>query len=309
MKLFLGRRTLIRRSLTLSMAIGLGVAHNFPAHGAKPGMAVAQGMGDTVRANPWDPMTGYASPGMVWIDGRFEIGGSGQYGNSGGSSWQVGAYDAQTSKVGFGLFWARDSRGVVPKNSELPGWREVDEEFDNHITSSVLAATIGGGGVHHLFGAGLGIRYFYRSTKLGGVEHAVTLSPSVATVLQEELYLTLTAENVIPTNQLDSPLAIGTGTRWQPSNRFALAFDSQTDFTSVAGEVRFTPMVGAEVRIANVVPVRAGWTRNGVNETQWVTGGIGIENETVGLSYSLQMDAWTGAEFVHRHGIMVRVSM
>jgi len=297
-------------ALSLSVAIGLSVMLSMPAHATKSAMAVAQGMGDTVRANPWDPMTAYAAPGMVWIDGRFEVGGSGQYSSADTNVWQVGAYDAQTSKVGFGLFWSRDSRSVVPKNEELPGWREVDEEFDNHITSSVLAMTIGGGGIHNLFGAGLGVRYFYRSTKLGGVEHAVTLSPSVATVVQEELYLTLTAENVIPTNQPDSPVAIGTGTRWQPSNRFAIAFDSLTDFTSVSGEVRFTPMVGAEVRIANVVPIRAGWTRNGVDDSQWVTGGIGVENESVGLSYSLQMDAWSDEDvLVHQHGLMLRVSM
>jgi len=272
-------------------------------------MAVSQGMGNTVRANPWDPMTAYAAPGMVWVDGRFEIGGSGQYGNNETNSWSVGAYDAQTTKVGFGLFWSRHSKDLKPKNSELPGWRKQGQKFDNQITSSVLGMTLGGGGVHHLFGAGLGIRYFYRNTKLGGTEHAVTLSPSVALVVADQLYLSLTVENAVPTGHADAPLAVSTGTRWQPSNRLAIDFDAVVDFTSIPGEVRFTPMVGAEVRAVPEVPIRVGWFSEGVDETQWVTGGVGVENESVGLSYSLQMDWMTTEELVHQHGLMLRVSM
>jgi len=266
-------------------------------------------MGNTVRANPWDPMTAYAAPGMAWIDGRFEIGASGRYGNDSTSLWQVGAYDAQTTRVGFGLFWARDSTEVKPTNAELPGWRKEDQEFDNYIRSSVLSATLGGGGIHHLFGAGLGLRYFYRTTKLGGTEHAFTLSPSVATVVQEQVYLSFTVENAIPTGQKDSPIAFSTGTRWELSNRFALAVDTVTDFTSVKDQIVFSPMVGAEARIADVVPVRAGWMRNGVTQTRWLTAGMGVENESVGLSYGLQLDLWTDEVSTHRHAIMLRVSM
>ena len=287
----------------------VGLTGHLDAEASEPSTAVAQGMGNTVRANPWDPMTAYAAPGMTWIDGRFEIGVSGQYGSDRTNLWQVGAYDAQTTRVGFGLFWARESEEIKPKNAELPGWRQVGQEFNNYIRSSVLSATLAGGGIHHLFGAGLGVRYFYRSTKLGGTDHAVTLSPSVATVVQEELYLTLTVENAIPTGQLDAPLAVSTGTRWQPSNRFSISFDSVTDFTSVDGRVVFTPMVGTEIRVADVVPVRLGWFRDGVEDKRWATAGMGVENESVGLSYGLQMDFWSEVQTAHRHALMLRISM
>ena len=293
----------------MTLLLAWPIALSQPAAATHPSMAVAQGMGNTVRANPWDPMTAYAAPGMVWIDGRFEVGGSGQYGNNETNLWSVGAYDAQTTKVGFGLFWSRHSQSLKPKNSQLPGWRKKGEEFDNQITSSVLGMTIGGGGIHHLFGAGVGIRYFYRNTKLGGSQHAVTLAPSVATVVAEELYLTLTVENAIPTGITDAPLAISTGTRWQPSNRFAIAFDSVTDLGSVPGEIRFSPMVGTELRLVHEMPIRVGWLSDGVDGAQWVTGGIGVENDAVGLSYALQMDLWTTETVVHKHGVMLRVSM
>ena len=60
------------------------------------------GNGRYRTGQPWDPMTAHAAPGMVWLDGRFELGASGRYGNDETSLWQVGAYDAQTTRVGFG---------------------------------------------------------------------------------------------------------------------------------------------------------------------------------------------------------------
>ena len=280
-----------------------------PAAAAESASAVSQGMGGTVRANPWDPMTAHAAPGMVWLDGRFELGVSGRYGNDETSLWQVGAYDAQTTRVGFGVFWSRLTQSIEPKNAELPGWRREDQEFDNYIRSSVLSTTIGGGGIHRLFGFGVGVRYFYRSTKLGGSEHALTLAPSIATVIQDSVIVSITAENVIPTGNPDAPLGMSTGTRWQISRQLALAFDTEVDFESVEDKVAFTPMVGAEFRAGDVVPLRAGWRRDGVDGTRWLTGGIGVENESVGLSYGLSLDLSSGDEAVHQHGVMLRISM
>ena len=279
------------------------------AQAADPAGAVSQGMGETVRANPWDPMTAHAAPGMVWLDGRFELGVSGRFGNDDTSLWQVGAYDAQTTRVGFGLFWSRLTKQIEPKNAELPGWRREDQEFDNHIRSSVLSTTIGGGGIHRLFGFGLGVRYFYRSTKLGGAEHAVTLAPSIATVIQDSVIFSVTAENVIPTGNPDAPIGLSTGTRWQVSRQFALALDTSADFQSLENKVAFTPMVGAEFRAGDVVPIRAGWKRDGVDGTRWLSSGIGVENESVGLSYALTLDLWSQSEVVHQHGVMLRISM
>jgi hypothetical protein len=254
-------------------------------------------------------MTAHAAPGMVWLDGRFEIGGSGRFGSDDTSLWQVGAYDAQTTRVGFGIFWSRAAQSIEPKNEELPGWRREDQEFNNYIRSSVLSTTIGGGGIHRLFGFGLGVRYFYRSTKLGGSEHAITLAPSVATVVQDSVILSLTVENVIPTGNPDAPLGVSTGTRWIISRQLALAVDTVADFSSLENQVAITPMIGAEFRAGDVVPLRAGWQRDGVDGRRWVSSGIGVENETVGLSYALNMDMWTDDAVIHQHGIMLRISM
>ncbi len=271
--------------------------------------AVSQGMGGTVRANPWDPMTAHAAPGMVWLDGRFEVGGSGRFSSEDKSVWQVGAYDAQTTKVGFGLFWSRTTENIEPSEDELPGWWREKEEFDNFIRSSFLSATVGGGGIHRLFGFGLGVRYFYRSSTLGGAEHAVTLAPSVAAVLQDAVVVSLTAENVIPTGSPDAPLGLSTGTRWQVTRQLAVAADTFMDFTTEKGQVMVTTMTGAELRVADVVPVRVGWKSDKLKDRRWLTSGLGVENESVGLSYSLSLDMWSLDETVHQHGLMLRMSM
>ena len=101
----------INGAILTSLLLGMWGA---PAAAAESASAVSQGMGGTVRANPWDPMTAHAAPGMVWLDGRFELGASGRYGNDETSLWQVGAYDAQTTRVGFGVFWSRLTQSIEP---------------------------------------------------------------------------------------------------------------------------------------------------------------------------------------------------
>ena len=68
-------------------------------------------------------------------------------------------------------------------------------------------------------------------------------------------------------------------------------------------------MVGTEIRVADVVPVRLGWFRDGVEDKRWATAGMGVENESVGLSYGLQMDFWSEVQTAHRHALMLRISM
>ena len=74
------------------------------------------------------------------------------------------------------------------------------------------------------------------------------------------------------------------------------------------GEVRFTPMVGTEIRIQDAVPVRLGWTHNGLSNEKFVTAGIGAANEVMEFAYSVQMDMWTSEELNHQHRLAVRIS-
>ena len=272
-------------------------------------MAMSTGMGNCVRSSPDDPNSVFAAPGMVWIGERFDLGFSGSLGSNSYRQLQASAYDGQTSSVGLGLHWSMETLDEIPSIDELPGWREKGETFDNHTQSTVLSASVGGGGVHHLFGVGMGLRYFTSTSTLEGTEQSFNIAPSIAGVVGRYWTLSLTIENPLPLGYAGSPLAVGTGARWQPSSQFAVAVDSLTDLGSMPGEVRFSPMVGTEIRIQDVVPVRFGWTKNGLTNEQFVTGGIGAANESMEFAYGVQLDFWTADEVAHLHRIGMRISM
>ena len=280
-----------------------------PVGATRPSMAVSQGMGDAVRSNPFDSGSVYAAPGMVWLDGRFDISGGAQFGSDGRTTVQVAAHDSQTSPIGLGVQWFRTSQDLTPSLDELPGWRKKGTSFTNEVQSSVLAATIGGGGIHHLFGAGLSIRYFNQASTLEGASHSFNVSPGVSGLLADQLYVSLAVENAIPLGFEAAPLGVGTGARWQPTDRFAIAFDTQTDLDSVEDGVAFTPMAGAEFRVADLVPIRMGWTLNGVTGQKLLTSGIGASNESFGFNYSVQLDLDNEAAIGHWHGLALRISM
>ena len=271
--------------------------------------AVSAGMGNTVRANPSDTGSVYAAPGMVWLGERFDVGAGLGLGSDGTRVAQVSAYDGQTSNIGLGVHWSTTHLESIPSIEELPGWRRKGETFNNTVESSVLSATIGGGGVHHLFGVGLGVRYYQRTSSLHGADSSFNIAPSVAGVLGEQWTLSLTVENPLPLEYADAPFGIGTGTRWQPSDRFAVAIDTLTDLGSAQGEVRFTPMAGAEIRAHESVPMRIGWTQSGTTQQQWLTFGVGASNSAMGFDYAALLDVWSEGELMHSHRLALRISM
>jgi hypothetical protein len=299
------RKTVLFAAMTFAGAVGLPVS----AAGMEAAMATSVGMGDTVRSNPDDPGSVYAAPGMVWLGERFDLGAGGGLGTDGVRTLQVGAYDGQTSNVGLGVSWLVRRLEQSPAEDDLPGWRRKGESFSDEVESSVIAATLGGGGVHHLFGFGVGLRYYYRSSTLFGSDQSFNVAPSIAGVLADHWTVSLTVENPLPLDYADAPMAVGTGTRWQPTSGFAVAVDTLTDLGSVPGEVRFTPMVGMEARVHEAVPLRVGWLQDGLSQTQFISAGIGASNESMGFNYGVRLSPWAtdGVEYMHR--MSLRISM
>ncbi len=267
------------------------------------------GAGNASRANLFDPGAVHTAPGIVWLGERFDLGVGGGVGSDGSSLVHASAFDGQTSNIGLGVHWARRRQEVTPLDAELPGWRRKGESFNNEVESSVVSATIGGGGVHHLFGFGVGLRYYFRTSTLRGAEGVFNIAPSIAGIVAETWTLSLTVENPIPVDYGDAPLAVGSGTRWQPSDRFALSVDTLTDLGTYPGEVRFTPMAGAEIYIQDMVPVRVGWTQDGVSQVQHVTAGVGAVNESMGFNYAVLLDPWSSDDVAHEHRVSLRISM
>lgn len=275
-------------------------------------MAVAQGMGNATRANFSDGGAAYTAPATMWLSGGFDVQLGGRLGTGRDRLYQISGQDAKTGPVALGLTWFRHDTDARANTNELPGWRKPDETFDNPMRASVFGAAIGGGGVHHLFGAALGFRYHTRRAPVTGDKHELNLSASIGGIVLDQFILTLTGENLIYQDEIDgAPFGIGTGSRWQATEFFGIEVDTFTDFQSVAKSVAFTPMIGAEYIVAQVVPVRTGFYRDGVEEENFVTAGIGVANDIVGLNYGLRIKVSERAPneaFGHWHGLALRAS-
>jgi len=296
------------KSPTMVGVVGLMALMHGPAFAIEASQAPSAAMGNTTRSNYLDPAAIYSAPALVWVGERFELGAGGATSNDGTRSAFVGAHDGQTSSLGLGVQWISDRKEVSPTMEELPGWKREGQTFDNNVESSVLSATIGAGGVNHMFGVGVGLRYYYRASTLGGADRAFNLAPSIAGVVADQWVLSLTVENPIPVDYVDAPLAVGTGTRWAPSRRFAVAVDTHTDLGTVEGEVRFTPMVGAEAWVHDMVPIRLGWTQDGIDQRKLLTAGLGVANDSFDVSYGC-VGLWSSDGGSTLHRMSVRMAM
>jgi len=289
-------------------AAGLLVCVTHNAHALDASQAQSGGMGKTVRSSVHEAASVYAAPGLVWVGERFDMGAGGGLDTDGSRSFFVGAHDGQTSAIGLGVHWISRRAEAVPSPDELPGWRRKGETFNNEVESSVIAAAIGGGGVHHLFGFGVGLRYYSRTSTLRGASRSFNVAPSVAGVVADQVTLSLTVENPLPFEYIDAPLGVGTGARWQPTPRFAVALDTLTDLGSVPGEVRFSPMVGAEMWLHEMVPTRVGWTQDGITQRQQVTLGLGVASDAMDFSYACG-GLWSSDSGPTLHQLAIRLSM
>lgn len=272
-------------------------------------MAAAQGMGMTSRSSLEDGGAVYTAPATIWLNAGFDVSGGVRFGSSGGRLFQASALDAQTGPVGLGLQWYGHDEDLTPSKDDLPGWKKPGESFENPTQTSVFAASLATGGVHHLFSYSAGVRYYTREAPVTGEESELNAVVSIGAVLQDQLILTLTAENLIPQSGFDgAPLAVGTGTRWQPTESFAIAVDTLTDLESKDDGMVTSPMVGAEYRIRGVVPVRLGWTRDAVLEQSYATAGLGVASEQAGLEYGARLELDGGDSARHWHGVSLRAS-
>lgn len=292
-----------------SLAIGLAAFFSTAATASDADMGAAQGMGHTSRSSLEDGGAAYTAPATLWLNAGFDVAGGAQISSSGGRLYQFSALDSQTGPVGLGVTWFRHDRDLTPSKDELPGWKKPGQSLDNPTQTQVFAASLGTGGVHHLFSYAVGFRYYMRSAPVTGDETELNAVASLGVVAQDQFVLTLTAVNLVPQTGFDgAPLSVGTGTRWQPTDSFALAVDTLTDLESREDGAVVSPMVGAEYRVQGVVPVRLGWTRDNVSETSFATAGVGVSNEQAGLDYGARLELGATGDPKHWHGLSLRAT-
>jgi hypothetical protein len=272
-------------------------------------MAVAQGMGGATRASLDDGGSVYTAPATIWLNGGFDVSGGARIGSDGSRLYQASALDAQTGPVGLGIQWLRLDSDSSPDPDELPGWKQPGQSLENPTSTTVYSAALAVGGVHHLVGFAAGLRYYSRTAPVTGDESELNAVVSMGVTVRDQLILTLTGENLVPQSGYDgAPLGVGIGARWQPTDTFAVALDTLTDLESKDDGAAVSPMLGAEYRIRDTVPVRVGWGRDGVSGQAFMTAGLGVSNAQAGLDYGAKLALVSRGKPAHWHGLSLRLS-
>ena len=167
-----------------------------------------------------------------------------------------------------------------------------------------VGAGLGGAFVDRRLGVGAMVHWDYLSTKFGGNKGFVNLGTSVSGHLGDQVVLTLSGDNFIPNDIYFAPLTLSPAVRWEVADVAGIEADLITDFTSL-DRVALSFQVGAEFRVAQLVPIRTGFFRDTVNEQDLFTAGIGVGGDKGGLDYGFQMPVGQQEDFKSWHGFSV----
>lgn len=242
--------------------------------------------GSTGRANPRSLSAIITSPGVIALERQYTIGGSARFGPQKNRSFQGGASDSVTGPVALGLMWAGEWSSPPVPDDELPGWRVPDDDAENPTEQTTIGGSLGGAFAQRKVGVGIGVSYhryqsFYREG--AGV---VDLSAGLSGKLGDQVIVAASVRDFLPsTDFTKAPLLIEGGIRWGPSPWFALEADVWTDMQTLD-----TPAVsvgvGGVAWAAKTVPLRLGYTHDGVEDEDVLTAGVGAGSDKGSLEYA-----------------------
>lgn len=128
---------------------------------------------------------------------------------------------------------------------------------------------------------GVGLHYLHLNRDPGDDLKGFTLDAGGLFSITPAIHLGFFGNNLINLDDSMAPLRAGGGVAYT-GEALAIDFDTVADFTTVPGETRPIFRGGAELLIADSVPVRAGVERNQAVERTYVTGGVGFLTSSEG---------------------------
>jgi hypothetical protein len=181
-----------------------------------------------------------------------------------------------------------DRRGAVTADRFLGG--SIVDSQTSAVTGGVsfLRAQLGvyTGNVVHLAFAGPVAEKFYlgvtgKYLSLGGPENvsAATADAGVFWQVADLLSVGFVGYNLVPVgNEAVAPMGTGAGIAIGSDRSFQLTGDWRADFDRL-GKTSNRWAAGLEVLLAGLVPLRAGWMKDEVLDTQWWSAGIGLVSQ------------------------------
>jgi len=257
-----------------------------------PADATSMGLAGTGRGSSGNLDNVWYGSSVLALDSRYDFHGSGFLTPAGWRGFGVSALDSRTSRLAMGVSYTYMQHPDMPMlDSELPGWDLPGASPDNptaaqHIGAGLAMAADGDRRVC----IGLHGGYFWRRAGRAGDGSGFRIGGSIAGRPHETLSLNLGTTwplLVSGARGYEDQARVDAGLRWEPVLGLGLLADAMLPVDELDG-VDFG--LGAEYTLAEMVPLRVGWSRNAGDVRHALGAGLGVKSEYLDLQYGLWID-------------------
>ena len=260
------------------------------------------GMGGGLRATASGESAVLMNPAGLFLTRGYVLSGLYQFRVSDDAHlMNVSVVDSLTTMIAAGVFYsyshAEPSRHIAMSGGLAPF--QLAETIQTHEAGLAL-----GYNLSDFFLIGLNVRYVNitvdqpdgtpsdwvrESTHTGTMDVGIILRP------WQGLHIAAVGHNLIPIEGTEFPMQLGMGIAYQFGTYLLVEFDTVLDFSSDE-TMAASFHGGAELFVKSLVALRAGAAHNMVYEATYVTAGLGVVTQKVGVDFGLRQMVEGGAE-------------
>ncbi len=258
---------------------------------ASPGGADVVALGGTSRANLSSPAGMLTAAATLPLSSRYEIQAAGLLGPDKLVGVRAYAMDSSTGPVALGLSYHYDHWVPQTEDADLPGWVLPDDDLSNEQGRTTFGGGLATSFAERRVGLGLSLMWNNAASRFGDLQQWLTGGLSLAGRFgeEEQLVVSLAADNMLTPGRDDSPLTFGFGASTRPVPAFGVF--GQVDAVTGAFDrpVDLGLGLGVEGVAAEVVAVRAGLRRDPDRRSDVVTMGIGARSDQMSIDYAAEL--------------------
>lgn len=270
--------------------------------------ATELGAGGVSRAATQGLTSILTAPSVLALQPRYDFAVGARLGPDNERILQGAAMDSTTGPMALGLLYSRSTATPPTTVDQLPGFTQVGEGLSNPRTRTLVAGGLATALGEDIVGVGVNVSYFHEETRFGGVVGAVNAGASLSGSFAEKAVLTVSGENLLPDSLDWSQRRVSGAARYQPAPAFGLEVDLIGELDAPGDSPVLSYAVGADGTIAERVPLRAGFSWDGLTRENRLTGGVGIGKETFFLEYGVAAPLQSGDASALWHALCLRIS-
>ena len=197
------------------------------------------------------------------------------------------AMDSRTSMVTMGAGYYHEADVTVLSGSDLPGWKTPEDELLNPTDHQGVGIAFAYPFLSRRMSVGATARYDWRVGERTGKQSDFNFGVTAAGRPIDTLTLALGFRNALLLGYPDSQRELDAAVRWAPGPFLGLEMDG---VVPVEKEVEWSGArlgSGAEVGIAALLAIRAGWSTSAGQHD--LTAGLGLSSEHAALDYGIRI--------------------